>query len=495
MARRTAVPPWGWATTLVVGATLSTAGAIPPGLVGAVPADAWIVVAIDGGASSSATAALHAAAFLLDQARRIGLASNADSQVRATMDVIGSLPVVIRHPYAVCVLDATATPLAGGGHRLAELRGGVIVHTCGDNAALEARVQHLLNTYVNNEIARCETIRSEGRTSYRLIDERLPLWAQMEWGAVEDCYVLALGSGVFERIAATVRARQAALTSDDWFAAAHRRCRGDHAYAEWAVRFDRIRDRLQPIMAGKPEEVLAGLGLGEVQRGLWTVGVGGGSDGRAVQAYAVLQNHDGDRFLPICHVPDAVRPGRVEAPIPPQASRYAVVRYSPRRLVFRVRDAYLASRSPSAQRNLREMWARVEAETNVSVDRDLLMQLGPRIVVHDYPPHPLDLPLLRTVLIEINGSSLAVRTCLDRLLRRYRDHLGRPSPDWTSLRLEHASDGVWYLQAGLYGPALAVTDRWVIISYSPVAVRQNIAFLEARPDEDGDSPGPEREAP
>ena len=453
------------------------------------------MVAIEGGATGSgAAAALNAAAFLFDQARRIGLASSADSQVRATMDVIGSLPVVIRHPYAVCVLGATADPLPGGGHRLAGLRGGLIVYTRGDNAALEARIQHLLNTYVDSEIARCETIRGQGGRSHRLVDERLPDWAQIEWGAVENCYLLTLGSGVFDRIAKTIRAEQAALTGDDWFAAAHRRCHGDHAYAEWAVRFDRIRERLQPIMAGKPEQVLAGLGLGDVERGLWTIGVSGDSDGRAVEAYAFLRDADGDELVPICGLPDTgVR--RIEVPIPPKASRYAVIRYSPRRLVLQVRDAYLASRSPSAQRNLREMWTRVEAEADVSVDRDLLMQLGPRIVIHDYPPHPLDLPLLRTVLVEVNGSSLAVRTCLDRLLRRYRDHLARPSPDWTSLRLEHASDGVWYLQAGLYGPALAVTDRWVIISYSPVAVRQNIAFLEARPNEDGDLPGPEREAP
>ena len=211
------------------------------------------------------------------------------------------------------------------------------------------------------------------------------------------------------------------------------------------------------LMAGKPEQVLAGLGLGDVERGLWTIGVSGDSDGRAVEAYAFLRDADGDELVPICGLPDTgVR--RIEVPIPPKASRYAVIRYSPRRLVLQVRDAYLASRSPSAQRNLREMWTRVEAEADVSVDRDLLMQLGPRLVIHEYPPHPL-------------------------------------VPDWTSLRLEHASDGVWYLQAGLYGPALAVTDRWVIISYSPVAVRQNIAFLEARPNEDGDLPGPEREAP
>jgi hypothetical protein len=481
MAQRAAIPPRrGWLTILVIGITLQTARAVEPALLRAVPAGAWVVITADGWGTAeggadpgSGSQALDAAFFVLEQARRIGLTSNADPEVRAVIDVIGSLPVAMRRSYALCLLGAAARPLSGGGNRLADLRGAVILHTCGDNAAIEARIQHLLNTYVNDQVAQCDTVSRDGLTSHRLIDRRLPQWAQIQWGAVDDYYVLALGSGAFGQIVETIRGEHVDLAGDDWFRSAHERCRGDQASAEWTIRFDSIAERLEPVMAGKPNEVISGLGLGRVQRGLWTVG----SRGRAVEAYAVLRTAEGDDFVPICRVPNAAS---VKALVPPQATRYAVIDYSARQLVLRARDAYLASRSPSAQANLREMWTRIEAETDVSVDRDLLTQLGQRIVIHDYPPHPLGLPLLRTILVEISGSSLAVRSSLDRLLSRYQQHLARPSADWSSLTLVHAPDGVWYLQAGLYGPALAVTDRWIVIGYSPVAVRQNLAFLDPR---------------
>ena len=162
--------------------------------------------------------------------------------------------------------------------------------------------------------------------------------------------------------------------------------------------------------------------------------------------------------------------------IPREATAYALIEQSPLELVRRVTEAYLAARSESTQRRLRELWSQIETELDVDVERDLLMQLGPRIVIHDYPQHPL--PLARTVVIQVTGSPAAVRTAVDRLMRRWQRHLESPQSGWPLLRLQKADDGVWYLQMGLYGPALAVTDRWLVISFSPVAVRQILALLE-----------------
>ena len=108
------------------------------------------------------------------------------------------------------------------------------------------------------------------------------------------------------------------------------------------------------------------------------------------------------------------------------------------------------------------------------------------MIVHDFPHHPLGLPLLWTVLVEIDGSAESVRTALDRLLAHvYKTIEDRSGPAGLT-RLERDDDGVWYVRFGLYGPALAVTDRWVVISYSPQAVRENVEYLEAvsKPTED-----------
>jgi len=452
-----------------------SAAAVSPKLLEAVPGDAWAVLAIDGAApgASGATDTLNAASFLLDQAQRVGLISEADPTTRAVLQGMASLPVVVRHPYALCLLNGDAQPIAAGGYRLAGLQAALIVQTGSDVAAIEARIQHLLNTYVNNQVAKCEPVEREGFTFYRLVDQRLPDWAELAWGKVGECYVVALGTGAFERVAGTIRGMEPCVSRDAWFRAAYERCDGPEAWIAWSFRFDRIREHLQPVMAGRPSAVLDALGLGSAERGLWAVGL----RDRAVLAACVLTSADSEvgRYVQICGPAESAE---LAAVIPPQATEYAVVHYRPRNAVLRARDAYLASRSPSAQASLRSMWSRVETETGTSVDRDFLAQLGDRIVIHNYPQHPLGVPLLRTVLVEITGSPIAVRTSMDRLLSRLAEYLNRPEAAWSSLQLHHDPDGVWYFQAGLYGPALTVTDRWLVIGYSPVALRQNLPLLQ-----------------
>jgi len=482
---------WGVHRCCGVAATLvavvgPSAPAVSPELLEAVPGDAWAVLAIDGAApgANGATDTLNAASFLLDQAQRVGLISEADPTTRAVLQGLGSLPVVVRHPYALCLLSGDAQPIAAGGYRLAGLQAALIVQTGSDVAAIEARIQHLLNTYANSQVAKCEPVERGGSTWYRLVDQRLPDWAELAWGKVGDCYVVALGTGAFERVAGTIRAKESCVSRDAWFRAAYDRCGGPESWIAWSFRFDRIREHLQPVMAGRPSAVLDALSLGNVDRGLWAVGL----RDRAVLAACVLESADSaeddrggspkDRYVQICRPAESAE---LAAVIPPQATEYAVVHYRPRNAVLRARDAYLASRSPSARASLRSLWSRVETETGVSVDRDLLAQLGDRIVIHNDPPHPLGVPLLRTVLVEITGSPIAVRTSMDRLLSRLAEYLNRPEAAWSSLKLHRDPDGVWYFQAGLYGPALAVTDRWLVISYSPVALRQSLPRLQGGP--------------
>ncbi|MCP4246141.1 MAG: hypothetical protein GY778_03745 [bacterium] len=462
---------WSICAWRLVGAGLPAVQAVPPELLDTIPADAWVVFAADATASGGGSMAttVNGAALVLDQVRRMGLLSEANPTTRVVFDVIGSLPTITRLPHAWCLLGAQAAPLPSGGFRLAGLRGALIVRTGGGHAPLEARIQHLLNIYTNREVADFETVDEAGVVSNRLVDRRLPDWAELRWGPVQDVYVIALGPGVFEQVAATVRRDRPSLVDDDWFAAAHRRCRGAVASAEWNVRFDLIRRGLGAVMAGKPEAVVKGLGLADVRRGLWSLGTAG----RAVEVHAMLARKDSDEYVPISR---QLEPGAEEDLIPAEATQYEFIETSARSLVHRVRDAYLAGRSPSSQARLSDMWAQLEADCGVSVDRDLLAQLGDRIVIHDFPRPPFDLPLLRTIQVEIVGSPLAVRTSLDRLLRRCRRYIAER--DWPMVKLVHDPDGVWFLQAGLYGPAVAVTDGWLVIGFSPVAVRQNLVRLE-----------------
>ncbi|MFQ5491747.1 MAG: hypothetical protein ACE5GE_13595, partial [Phycisphaerae bacterium] len=377
----------------------------PTVILRAVPADAWIVLAYtptdkrDSTESTTRTGSTFStASAVLALARQMGLLNAADPSMACWIDAVTTLPLVTRYPFALCLLDGQARPLESGGYRLDGLSAALILRTGGNDGPVQARIQHLLNTYVNNQVARIEPFRLGRYRGYRLIDRRLPDWCMLQWGAMGKNYVVTLGRGAFERLAQIRKHDAPSLTDDAWFRKARGRCLGDRTDVFLSMRFKDIREHLEPVMAGKPDAVLEALGLANVDRGLWTFG----KTGRAVQALALWTSGPTDEGVTICQ--DAEDDARAQKVIPAQATQYAVLEESPAQVVRLVRDAYLAARSPSSRQRLETMWARVETETGIDVERDLLQQLGPRLVIHDFPKHPLGIPIARTIVAEVTGS-------------------------------------------------------------------------------------------
>ena len=173
--------------------------------------------------------------------------------------------------------------------------------------------------------------------------------------------------------------------------------------------------------------------------------------------------------------------------IPDDASGFAVLDLDPSALVARVRDAYLAAKSPPAQESVRAFWHDLEVQSGLSIEADILSLLRGPVVIHDSPRHALRLPLAWTVLLRVREDPAALRVGIDRLLSVGQNALG----DGGAFRLIRDEDDVWYLDFGLAGPAVLVTDRWLILSFSPSAVRQNAEHLATRaPLASGDSRDP-----
>lgn len=419
------------------------------------------------------------AALLLQQARQSGWASDGSGATAILVDALASLPLAGRYPVAVTLFEARATKSPSGSRRLAGLRAAIILRTGDESGPVAHRVQELLNLHSDKQHSKIVKRRIDELTWYELSDTRLPEWAILEWGPVDGFYVAAIGQGTWTAVARMLRGENPSLRADSWFQASHTACRGADAYLEVYLNAEALRTQLGEVMEGTPEQVATALGLGGVQRGLWAVG----RVDRFVTASCVLRTADGDRHIPITVLPSEC-PRAAEA-VPAEATTCAILRCRPKDLILQARDAYLASqREPARQRWMR-LWDEHVAGPDWSVQADLLDQLGDSIVIHNDPPHPLGIPLLCTILVEIDGSADRVSTSMDRLFAALAEYLGASGPEAEAGVFEpvlrQAPDGVWYLQMGLYGPALAVTDRWVVIGYAPDAVRQNVAFLKQLP--------------
>ncbi len=462
----------------------AVAAAVPPELTRYVPPAALASVLVDrtGTRTTTAPAASGLAVLLASRAKEMGLIPNAGGATGLFVDLAAALPAVTQHPWALTLLDVSATPDDDGRH-LADLRLALIVLTHGQNEEIERQIRRALSGYTNSELSTLRARAIDGASVFELIDSRLPAWCTLRWGAVADAYVVTIGERTFERVMAS-HAGGAPGERAEWLGRARRECRSADATVEWWVDFTALRSKLANIGSEQIGGALDALGLGQTDLALWTVG----SVGREITCYSYAQAGGQERRDVIAG--PHIRNPLPSAWIPPHASAFAVFDHPPATLLRRLAAGYLATCNESWREKLRANWQRLQEQTGVDVERDVLEQLGDHVLVHTWPPHPLGIPILCTIELEIAGSAERVRSALDVLLEHYRQYLdaGRTGVNPFALMLKRDDDGVWFLQAGIYGPALSVTGRWVVISFSPMAVHQNAEFLRSVTAESASTP-------
>lgn len=295
----------------------------PADLAAVVPHDAVAAVILDSpaasaGSDASAGGGWDVVTLLVRQARQVGLAGELGADSRIVADVIGSLPLLSRYPTAAILLNVEADPLPGGGHRLRRLEGALVFATGANPELVARRVQECLNLYTDRSHSVMEQHRVDGLAVHRLSDDRLPGWV-FEWGVADGFFVVAVGGGSFERIARAVRDPKTCLAEDAWFCTARKQCRSACPFLQVFVDADRLRQQLGEMMAGTARDVLAALGMGELHKAYWVVGL----DGRFVEASSFLRVADADRLVPITVSGPARRPW--ERFVPEDASRAAVL--------------------------------------------------------------------------------------------------------------------------------------------------------------------------
>lgn len=476
-----------WLLVWVLTAT-STLAARP--LMDLVPADSLIVYAAnpyerllptsrpDGQPTfsiASIAAALNAA----------GLIPN-EGQVFA--DIAGALPLFGQFEHAVVLLEvssrvvereeATASAPAelGPSLRLKRLQTAVIFRTGEQSSVVLQQLDRVIGRYTNQGVAQLTTQQEAGYSYQRLADERLPGWAIWEWGRLDEFYVVSFGEGAFMKVAKTHAGQVRRLADDAWFRSALAKTHGDKALVQSFFALSRLRAGLGDAAQGRVARVADALQASNMTHDLWTIG----QEGRALTWYRCY-HRDGEDFIRTYSEP-ASYPPRHRRIVPDAARHIAIINAPTRWLVDNLPRAWMASQSEGNLRKWKRAWRTLEQETGIDIGGNLIEHLGQTIVIFDYPPHPLDIPFALTIAIEIKNQR-AVRMATDALLSAWGQYLDdRAERNQTVLvrvKVKRDDDGVWYLQAGILGPALKVTDRYVVISWSPQALRDALKYVEA----------------
>jgi hypothetical protein len=389
------------------------------------------------------------------------------------MRLLETLGRLTHHPYAIALIDAHAVPVGSAdGRRLDRMRMALVVDPEGDSAWFLQAIQKIVNEQTDAGTAVILNRTVNGRAFQELQDQRLPYWAHIAWGKVDDLFLVTLGAGAWPELAELAEPDSPALSRVGWFGKVHQERRPETRIEIFAA-FDRIRDRLDPLVNGRATEFFREWGAERTDFTHWAVGF----EGKGL--FCVARFLGEGREVKRLYADPSYATGRLAAAIPAGAT-YAAFKAPTGLAISNFFGSLVATRSDKVQANVMAEWERIQRDRKFNGQRDVLAHLGQHMVIHNDPPHPLHIPLAMTVLIQIAEQPNEVAGAAERFCEGWRDALvglgSEGAPNILSLR--RSDDGVWNLQIGpIAGPAWTVTDRYLITSWSPTALRTYLSHV------------------
>lgn len=383
---------------------------------------------------------------------------------KLTLRLFQGFGEVIRHPFALALVDADTIP-AGRSVKGDNFKIVLVVDMQGKIGPMMTILQNAINELTDESMANLAEKRAAGQRYVELIDKRLPDWCHIAWGEIGRYFVLTFGVDVWPQVAAVAAGERESVTRDKWLAPLRARM-AHRALIEIVVDAAAIRDKLDPSTDGKATAFFDAWGAAHMDRSLWALGL----KGRALYCEAFFRI-EGKTVRRLYADPDISDPALVG--VVPDDARYAIYNISIRDFLPRLFASFYATRPAAIQHEATQRWAAIQREHGFDAQTDVLDHLGNRIVLHNSPEHPLHIPLMFTTVVPIRDNAQTVKKTIETMCTAWRNGLqeqadlqGRPNP------IKRDPDGFWYISLGIIdGLAWTVTDRYIVTSWSPWALR------------------------
>jgi hypothetical protein len=421
---------------------------------------------------------------LLTTASMTGL-FNADQQILA--DVISAAVTIGKYPHAVFLLDAGAKKLGPGSYTLDHLSMGVVVKADAQaHGKFLAFIKQTLDHYFTADNAKLSWTGEDKLRRQKLNSPNFPDWCYWEWGNIGDTFIFTVGRGAYETVAKTVLTPDQTLNSRTLVQLAHDNDddidrRMLFAYAD----FDGLGRKIRPVMGSDYDNILRSFSAGDIDRTL----ISAGFTDRAFLS-KIYVNRPG--LYQVGHLTGDFFTGdwRAKA-VPPQATSYGVSVSEVPHAIQYVVDTYLASRNPAAREKLIRNYIELAEKAGLGNTLETVFaHIGPMVITHDWPKHPMGIPLAKTMLIE-HDRDPNLKTNWDKTMGTWRQMLrllnGKdekdPNPSaWESLfnlQLDRTDDGIWFVHVGpLVLVAAGLDDNFLVLSYAVPAVQANLNHLK-----------------
>ncbi len=399
-----------------------------------------------------------------------------DAQAIVGLHLADGFSRMIVRPNALVMLSVKARPTEKSGKpRMDRLRLAAIARTDGRAEIFKQIIQAAVRDVTDAGVATLTTKEADGWRYQELRDSRLQEYDHICWGEIDDFFVATYGEDVWPEIAACAAGRKPSLETDEWLREA-RTADGRNASLEVFMNAARIRAELDPHVEDSASAFFNSWDAGGVERGYWALGM----HGRAMYNIAHLQIKGRTYERRYAH-PDFLEPA-MKGLIPPDTN-FAVYQLPVARFLNRFISGLVATRDPTTRAEVELTWARIQKKHNFDAQRDLLDHLGKKLVIHRFPMHPMKLPFMVTVLVEVTGDAQRVAQTMDVMCSAWQNALVADLEKGIVVpaTLSQEYDGIWYLdfRVPLAGPAWIVTDRYLVASWSPHALR---AYLNAAGD-------------